>query len=131
MSKNPVIKAKQFYRDNTFRPSKFQYSEKDATEARSKPIIRCSSKYLDFADREKLWRRNDDSGQKNHNGNTLQKNKSADYLFKFKQNTQQDKDVSGDQRQFSLCNSLYRPVSSHKFRDLQKEKWVGSSFKVY
>ena len=51
MNKNPVIKARNFKRDNTFRPCKFQYSEKDTTEARSKPIIRCSSKYRDYRER--------------------------------------------------------------------------------
>lgn len=149
MNKNPIIKGKKFTRDNTFRPCKFQYSEKDATEARSKPIIRCSSKYRDFRERQKIWIRGEHmerSAPENSKGGTfgntknrslmttIRKAQSSKALFKkrFRQTIADNKDISGQRRKYLHSQTKYRPVSSHKFRTLDKRKWVGkSSFKVF
>lgn len=61
----------------------------------------------------------------------LVKSKSSTSMFKFKQNSESEKDIGGGITGYLMHKSNYRPVSSHHFRDLEKKKWLGGSFRVF
>ena len=64
---------------------------------------------------------------------TIRKAQSQKSLFKnrFRSTIADNKNVDRSKRKYLHSKTNYRPVSSHKFRTHNKEKWVGSSFKVY
>lgn len=126
--RNDIVRASKLSGDK-FRKTKFQYKEKDVEDARSKPIIRCSSKYMSKFDIEM-------EKEKKRKRKILVKRKVLDKKTGKVKEEPVDFNTNFRNEKLKRNNFLnmkvkYRPVSAHKFRKLDKKRWVGGSFTVY
>lgn len=122
-----------------FQTKQFLYNEEDVEEARSKPIVRCASAYIDPDRATRQAQLEKDTRiicKRKIYDRVLKKEKVINVpfytLFKssFKENTKEN-----DQEKDAVTISTspeYRPVSSHKFRDKNKNQWIArSDFKLF
>lgn len=128
------IEAKKY-----FQTKLYQYNEADVEEARSKPIVRCASAYID-QDRAVRQAQNEKDKniicKKTVYDKVLKKERVVNVpfytLFKGKQVGQEEKKIADDDKTDCTSAREYRPVSSHKFREMEKTKWVSKkNFKLF
>lgn len=120
-----------------FQTKLFKYNEADVEEARSKPIVRCGSAYVD-PDRVVRQQQNDKDKQiickKKVYDRVLKKERIVNVpfytLFKNKATSESKKNLEDDKTD---CTSAeYRPISAHKFRELDRGQWVSKqNFKLF
>jgi hypothetical protein len=129
------VVSKQFFQTKVF-----QYNVADVEEARSKPIVRCSSAYID-PDRAVRQEQNEKDKKiickKAVYDKVLKKERITNVpfytLFKGNEAVRKDEKKAIDDDKTD-CPSVadYRPVSSHKFRDIDKGQWVSQkNFKLF
>ena len=114
-----------------FKSEKQKYIIKDVEEARSKPIVRCSSNYMDpdRLDRQlQLEKDKNIIAKRTVYDPVYKKDKVTNVPFQtlFPKTELDQKDV------FMNANQEYRPVSSHQFRERKKKDWVSQTdFKLF
>lgn len=120
--RDDVVRAPKMKPDK-FRKSKFQYNEEDVSEARSKPIIRCSSKFTTKEENErkeeKIRRRKILVKRRVVDKKTGEiKDEPVEFRTLFRR-------TSYKRDNFLNKKVKFRPASAHKFREVDKRKWVG------
>lgn len=128
-------KPKQYFESKLF-----QYNEADVQEARSKPIVRCASAYIDPDQAVRQAQLEKDKQiicKRTVYDRVLKKEKVINVpfytLFKSKQYVQQVSDQQQEADKISTSTATeYRPISAHKFREKNKSQWVAKSdFKLF
>lgn len=122
-----------------FQTKMFKYNEADVQEARSKPIVRCASAYMDpdRIDRQKqLAKDKHIICKRKVFDKVLKKEKVINVpfytLFNAKESLGQQTSEKDPDAQTDCTGQEYRPVSSHKFREKNKSQWVvKSDFKLF
>lgn len=131
-----IVKAKKVKNDAKFRKSKWVYNEEDVIEARSKPIIRCSSAYLDQHHKNKFFMRSENSKKILKKKSYFDKKtktlraKPVGFSTRFKK-LRFDQNVGGKKTGYLNSKEAFKEVNFKKlWRKKEKDKWMGESFKI-
>lgn len=116
-----------------FQTKLFKYNEADVEEARSKPIVRCASAYID-KDREIRQAQNEKDKnilvKRTVYDKVLKKERIINVpfytLFKGNQPVKEEKQNGEEDKTDCTSQREYRPVSSHKFREVERQNWVST-----
>ena len=118
------VAPKQFFRSKLF-----QYNIEDVEEARSKPVVRCSSNYIEPDRVERQNQLEKDKliiAKRTIYDKVTKKDKTVNVPFKTLFPKEEVKTASIQH------GEAYRPVSSHQFRENHKNNWVTpADFKLF
>jgi hypothetical protein len=114
------VEQKEYYKSKVF-----QYDEEAVQEARSKPIVRCASKYVDP---DRLARQKQlENDRLIINKKVLHEgDKSKEKVVTVPFYTLFPYQTSLPKSDYANRGEDYRPVSAHKFRDKSKSNWVSN-----
>ena len=106
-----------------FQSKILQYNEAEVMEARTKPIVRCASKYIDPQRKQLQDQMEKDQHIINkrvtHNKLTGKEEQVGLPFYTFSKDQ-----IPVAKDSYLNRGEAYRPVSSHQFRDKQREQWV-------
>ena len=115
---NRKVEQKEYYKSK-----KFHYDEEAVEEARSKPIVRCASKYIDP---DRLARQQQiEKDELILNKKVLyQGDKTREKVVSVPFYTLFPNTASPPNFEYANKGEDYRPVSAHKFREKKRDNWV-------
>lgn len=118
------VEPKQYFKSKLF-----QYNIEDVEEARSKPVVRCSSNYIEADRLERQDQLEKDKliiAKRTVYDKVTKKDKVVNVPFKTLFPKEEAKAAS------IMHGEAYRPVSSHQFRENHRDRWVeAADFKLF
>lgn len=114
------VDQKEYYKSKVF-----QYDEAAVEEARSKPIVRCASKYID-PDREARQQQLEKDKHILNKKVLHQGDKTKEKVVNVPFYTLFPQAGAFQKAEYARGGEDYRPVSAHKFRDKVRSHWVSN-----
>ena len=115
-----------------FKSKIHQYDINSVEEARSKPIVRCSSAYISV---DEKMRKDEQLRLSKIPLQQVYDEKTNNIKLKrinFETNFKEKKTKQDDRLEFINQGTMYRPISSHQFRELDKKNWVANkNFSIF
>jgi len=126
-----VVRAKKLFRPTYFKSKQHHYDPISVEEARSKPIVRCSSAYIT---QEELRRREEKIREDRVPSTSVMLKNSKRMItkklnFKTRFSTSDLKGIGNTEIPFLHSQTKYRNINSHSFRVNDKKRWIAGDFK--